>query len=65
MQSFDPELSLRYIEQYSITHSQWVPTMFIRMLKLDDDVINKYDLGSHQCAIHAAAHLSERKSNSK
>ena len=55
MQSFDPELSLRYIEQYSITHSQWVPTMFIRMLKLDDDVIDKYDLGSHQCAIHAAA----------
>ena len=55
MKSFDPELSLRYIEQYSITHSQWVPTMFIRMLKLDDDVKGQYDLASHQCAIHAAA----------
>jgi fatty-acyl-CoA synthase len=55
MRSFDPELSLRYIEQYSITHSQWVPTMFIRMLKLDETLRGKYDLASHQCAIHAAA----------
>ena len=55
MRSFDPELSLRHIEQYSVTHSQWVPTMFIRMLKLEDEVKNRYDLSSHQCAIHAAA----------
>ena len=55
MRSFDPELSLRHIEQYAVTHSQWVPTMFIRMLKLEDDVKGRYDLSSHQCAIHAAA----------
>lgn len=55
MRNFDPEESLRHIQRYSITHSQWVPTMFIRMLKLDEEVRNRYDLSSHQCAIHAAA----------
>jgi fatty-acyl-CoA synthase len=55
MERFDPELSLKYIEQYQITHSQWVPTMFIRMLKLDEQTLSKYNLNSHQCAIHAAA----------
>ena len=55
MRSFDPELSLSYIEEYSVTHSQWVPTMFIRMLKLEDEIKNRYNLSSHQCAIHAAA----------
>jgi acyl-CoA synthetase (AMP-forming)/AMP-acid ligase II len=55
MEQFDPEIALQYIEQYEITHSQWVPTMFVRMLKLPDDVRTRYDLSSHQCAIHAAA----------
>ena len=55
MQRFDPELSLKYIEQYRITHSQWVPTMFVRMLKLTDELRDRYDLDSHRCAIHAAA----------
>ena len=55
MRGFDPERSLSHIEQYSVTHSQWVPTMFIRLLKLEDEVRNRYDLSSHQCAIHAAA----------
>lgn len=55
MRSFDPQLSLKYIEQYQATHSQWVPTMFIRMLKLEANVKQGYDLSSHQCAIHAAA----------
>ena len=55
MQRFDPELSLKYIEQYRITHSQWVPTMFVRMMKLTDELRDRYDLSSHRCAIHAAA----------
>jgi long-chain acyl-CoA synthetase len=55
MEEFDPETALRLIEQYKVTHSQWVPTMFVRMLKLPDDVRTKYDLSSHRCAIHAAA----------
>ncbi|MBT5791637.1 MAG: AMP-binding protein, partial [Gammaproteobacteria bacterium] len=55
MQHFEAEASLAAIEKYEVTHSQWVPTMFIRMLKLDDDVRLKHDVSSLQCAIHAAA----------
>ncbi len=55
MERFDPETALRLIEQYRVTISQWVPTMFIRMLKLDDDVRERYDVSSMQAAIHAAA----------
>jgi long-chain acyl-CoA synthetase len=55
MQHFEPESSLKVIEKFKITHSQWVPTMFIRMLKLDESVRLKYDMSSLECAIHAAA----------
>ncbi len=55
MEHFEPELALEYIERYQITHSQWVPTMFVRMLKLPDKVRKRYDLTSLQVAIHAAA----------
>ena len=55
MEHFDAELALKYIEQYRITHSQWVPTMFVRMLKLPEEVRLKYDVSSLRCAIHAAA----------
>ncbi len=55
MERFDPEDALRLIEQHRVTLSQWVPTMFIRMLKLDDDVRAKYDVSSLQTAVHAAA----------
>ncbi len=55
MEKFDPELSLKLIEQEKVTHSQWVPTHFIRMLKLPEADRRKYDLSSHKLAIHAAA----------
>ena len=55
MERFDPFKALEHIERYRITHSQWVPTMFIRMLRLDDDVRRRFDHSSHQVAIHAAA----------
>ena len=55
MEHFDPENYLALISKYRITHSQLVPTMFSRMLKLPDDVRNKYDLSSLEIAIHAAA----------
>ena len=55
MEHFDPEGALQLIEHYKITASQWVPTMFIRMLKLPAKVRNKYDLSSLKAAIHAAA----------
>jgi len=52
---FDAERSLDAIQTYAVTHSQWVPTMFVRMLKLDPVVREKYDVSSLQAAIHAAA----------
>jgi fatty-acyl-CoA synthase len=55
MEKFDPEAALRAIEEHRITHSQWVPTMFTRMLKHPEDLRTKYDLSSHRVAIHAAA----------
>ncbi len=55
MEQYDSERALRLIEQYRITHSQWVPTMFVRMLKLDQHVAHRYDLSSLRFAIHAAA----------
>ena len=55
MEKFEPEHALAAIEKYRITDSQWVPTHFVRMLKLPDDVRTRYDLSSHQRAIHAAA----------
>lgn len=55
MDHFEPETALRYIDEYSVTHSQWVPTMFVRMLKLPDEVRDRYDVSSMKVAIHAAA----------
>jgi len=55
MEGFDPTEALDLIERHRVTHSQWVPTMFIRMLKLDESERARSDLSSHQVAIHAAA----------
>lgn len=55
MKKFDPESALEVIEKYRVTHSQWVPTMFVRTLKLEPEVREKYDTSSLQCAVHAAA----------
>lgn len=55
MKKFDPERALAAIQDYRITHSQWVPTMFFRMVALPDDLRGRYDLSSHRCAVHAAA----------
>jgi fatty-acyl-CoA synthase len=55
MESFDAERALQCIERHGITHSQWVPTMFVRMLKLNDEVRLAHDLSSMQVAVHAAA----------
>jgi long-chain acyl-CoA synthetase len=55
MERFDPESALALIERYKVTHSQWVPTMFVRMLKQPLELRNKYDLSSLRLAIHAAA----------
>jgi fatty-acyl-CoA synthase len=55
MEKFDPEQALALIEEHRVTHSQWVPIMFIRMLKLPQEVRDRYDVSSMQFAIHAAA----------
>ncbi|MEZ5661258.1 MAG: AMP-binding protein [Burkholderiaceae bacterium] len=55
MDKFDPETYLSLIEKYKVTHSQLVPTMFSRLLKLPDEVRQRYDVSSLEVAIHAAA----------
>src|SRR5215472_720558 len=55
MEHFDPEQFLALVERYSVTHTQLVPTMFSRMLKLPEDVRHGYDVSSLEIAIHAAA----------
>ncbi len=55
MDKFDPEAALAAIERYKVTDSQWVPTHFVRFLKLDPAIRSKYDLSSHRRALHAAA----------
>ncbi len=61
---FDPRDALAAIETERVTHSQWVPTMFIRMLDLPGSERDAYDLSSMRAAIHAAApcpaHIKER-----
>ena len=55
MPRFEPATALQYIESYHATHSQWVPTMFVRMLKLPADERARYDVSSMRVAVHAAA----------
>jgi len=55
MEKFDALESLRLLEAHKVTHSQWVPTMFVRMLKLDPAAREGFDFSHHRCAIHAAA----------
>jgi len=55
MEHFDAEDYLKYVDQYKVTHSQLVPTMFVRMLKLDEETRAKYDVSTIEAAVHAAA----------
>jgi fatty-acyl-CoA synthase len=55
MESFDAEQFLKLVESHKVTQSQLVPTMFVRMLKLPEDVRLRYDVSSLNGAIHAAA----------
>ncbi len=55
MPKFDPEQALAAIEQYHVTLTQMVPTMFVRLLKLPEDVRGKHDLSSLRTLVHAAA----------
>ncbi|TDC87063.1 acyl-CoA synthetase [Actinomadura sp. 7K507] len=55
MDRFDAEQALAHIERYAVTHVQFVPTMLIRMLKLPQEIRNRYDLSSLRTVVHAAA----------
>ena len=55
MESFDPERYLELVEKWGVTHSQLVPTMFSRLLKLPAATRRRHDLSSLEIAIHAAA----------
>ncbi|MDT5065587.1 MAG: long-chain acyl-CoA synthetase [Mycobacterium sp.] len=55
MEKFDPEAALECIQRYGITHGQFVPAMFVRMLKLPNSVRKSYDVSSLQRVVHAAA----------
>jgi acyl-CoA synthetase (AMP-forming)/AMP-acid ligase II len=55
LERFDAEEALAVIERNGVTHAQFVPTHFVRMLKLDPEVRARYDLSSLEMAVHAAA----------
>lgn len=55
MRKFDAETVLRLIETHRVTHAQFVPTMFVRMLKLPAAIRERYEVSSLRCVIHAAA----------
>ena len=55
MEKFDAEQALHLIEKYQVGYSQWVPTMFVRLMKLPDAIRKKYNVSSMKMAIHGAA----------
>jgi long-chain acyl-CoA synthetase len=55
MERFDPERCLALVEEHAVTHAQFVPTMFVRMLKLPEEVRSRHDLSSLRSVVHAAA----------
>src|SRR3546814_16681576 len=55
MKKFDPEGALAAIQHYRCNAAQFVPTHFVRMLKLPDAIRAQYDVTSMKSAIHAAA----------
>jgi fatty-acyl-CoA synthase len=55
LEKFDPEGTLDAIQRHRVTHGQFVPAMFTRMLKLPAAVRDSYDLSSLQRVMHAAA----------
>jgi fatty-acyl-CoA synthase len=55
MEKFDPQLCLELIQRHRVTHAQFVPTMFVRMLRLAPEQRERYDLSSLQFVVHAAA----------
>ena len=55
LERFEPETVLRLIQEHRVTHAQFVPTMFTRLLRLPEDVRARYDLSSLEVVQHGAA----------
>jgi long-chain acyl-CoA synthetase len=55
MERFDAEQTLDCMQRYGVTHAQFVPTMFVKMLRLPDTTRQRFDLSSLQRVVHAAA----------
>jgi fatty-acyl-CoA synthase len=55
MERFDPSQCLQLIERHGVTQGQFVPTMFVRMLRLPQEERERYDLSSLRYVVHAAA----------
>ncbi|WP_194829863.1 AMP-binding protein [Nocardia sp. XZ_19_231] len=55
MERFDAEAALGLIERHRVTHAQFVPTMFVRMLKLSAEIRDEYDMSSLCSVVHSAA----------
>ena len=55
MEKFDPESFLNSVQKYKVTHTQMVPTMFVKLLKLPEAVRTSYDTSSLKFVVHAAA----------
>jgi long-chain acyl-CoA synthetase len=55
LEKFEPEGCLDAVQRHRVTHGQFVPAMFTRMLKLPEAKRNSYDVSSLQRVMHAAA----------
>ena len=53
--AFDAEEFLATVERQRIEQVQMVPTMFVRLLRLPQDVRDRYDISSLQRVVHSAA----------
>ncbi len=59
LEKFDPEAALTALQQHAVTHSQWVPTMFTRLLALPASTRSRLQAPAHRAAIHAGAPCPE------
>ncbi|MGH2809007.1 MAG: AMP-binding protein [Actinomycetota bacterium] len=55
MDGWDPEETLRVIEQHRVTHTHMVPIMFHRLLALPEETRSRYDISSLKIVLHGAA----------
>src|SRR3954453_19604549 len=52
---FDPEDLLQLVERHRVSHQHMVPTMFVRLLRLPDEIKRRYDQSSLRFVVHGAA----------